>query len=258
MTKKIKLLLGVLCTAGLLLASLPSLAFASSRMPLTVTPSGPAKLTRQKTFQVSTESANGPKMMTKKFGKHEYVYDYVFPVKLHNRTDQAVSLHGAKATLCPTLTKEYIPPKINDVKVEQNGVGKIKLKNVKTTYDFDLFLAKRMPINNTKDSEFSDDIDEFSGPADDVVVPANGNAVTSIRIKSPEYAPGWQDHWKRYLKVVRNGYGRVYLQQETRTEDPDPVYHSVIFRYNSYMGNGMLKWGHRPKATVKHVMKMLK
>lgn len=258
MPKKIKLLLGVLCTAGLLLSSLPSLAFASTQMPLTVTPSGPAKLTRQKTFKVSTRSANGSKMMTKKFGKHEYVYDYVFPVKLHNRTDQAVSLHGAKATLCPTLTKEYIPPKINDVKVEQNGVGKIKLKNVKTTYDFDLFLAKRMPINNTKDSEFSDDIDEFSGTADDVVVPAHGDAVTSIRIKSPEYAPGWQDHWKRYLKVVRNGYGRVYLQQETRTEDPDPVYHSVIFRYNSYMGNGMLKWGHRPKATVKHVMKMLK
>ena len=36
------------------------------------------------------------------------------------------------------------------------------------------------------------------------------------------------------------------------------VYHSVIFRYNSYMGNGMLKWGHRLKATVKRVMKALK
>lgn len=92
--KLIKLLLGTMCALGLSLICLSNLAFASSQMPLMITPSGPAELTRQKTFQASTESANGPKMMTKKFGKHEYVYDYVFPVKLHNRTDQAVSLHG--------------------------------------------------------------------------------------------------------------------------------------------------------------------
>ena len=87
-------------------------------MLLTLPPSGPAEVTRQKTFQARTESANGPKMMTKEFGNHEYVYDYVFSVKLYNRMDQAVSLHAAKAILYSTLTKEDIPPKINDVEVE--------------------------------------------------------------------------------------------------------------------------------------------